>query len=53
MKFSKPYGRVTIVCTKLLGQPSFIQVDVIDTGYGIKQKDMPRLFKLFGFLEET
>ena len=30
-----------------------LEIQVIDTGIGIKQEDMCRLFKLFGFLDTT
>ena len=30
-----------------------LEVQVIDTGTGIKKKDLKKLFKLFGFIEET
>ena len=31
----------------------FLEVSVKDTGIGIKKKDLPKLFKLFGFLDTT
>lgn len=31
----------------------FLEVSVKDTGIGIKEKDLPKLFKLFGFLDTT
>ena len=30
-----------------------LEIQVIDTGIGIKQEDMCKLFKLFGFLDTT
>jgi len=30
-----------------------LEIQVIDTGIGIKQEDMSKLFKLFGFLDTT
>ena len=30
-----------------------LEIQVIDTGVGIKQEDMSKLFKLFGFLDTT
>ena len=29
-----------------------IQVEVIDTGIGIKKEDQDRLFRIFGFIEQ-
>ena len=30
-----------------------LEIQVIDTGIGIKQEDLGKLFKLFGFLDTT
>ena len=30
-----------------------LEVQVIDTGIGIKKEDLGKLFKLFGFLDAT
>lgn len=30
-----------------------IEISVVDTGIGIKQKDQKKLFKLFGFLDSS
>ena len=30
-----------------------LEIQVIDTGIGIKQEDISKLFKLFGFLDTT
>ena len=30
-----------------------LEIQVIDTGIGIKPEDMPKLFKLFGFLDTS
>lgn len=30
-----------------------LEIQVIDTGIGIKREDMSKLFKLFGFLDTT
>ena len=32
---------------------TFLEVQVQDTGIGISEKDMPKLFKLFGLLDST
>ena len=32
---------------------SFLEIQVKDTGIGIDEADIPKLFKLFGFLEST
>jgi signal transduction histidine kinase len=32
---------------------NFLEVKIIDTGVGIKEEDQPKLFQLFGFLENT
>lgn len=50
LKFCKPGGSVTIVC---LNKLPFVEVQVIDTGYGIKEEDLPKLFQLFGYLNQT
>ena len=30
-----------------------VKITVKDTGVGIKEEDIPKLFKLYGFLEST
>ena len=32
---------------------SYCEIQIKDTGYGIKEKDKKKLFKLFGFVETT
>lgn len=32
---------------------SFVEIQVVDTGCGIKRHDRKKLFKLFGFLKTT
>jgi two-component system sensor histidine kinase/response regulator len=39
--------------TENSGIQSFLRIDVEDTGVGIKDQDKSKLFKLFGFLDET
>ena len=34
-------------------EKDYIQIDIIDTGEGIKQTDMKKLFRLFGFTSST
>jgi signal transduction histidine kinase len=34
-------------------QNHYLQISVIDTGVGIKKEDQQKLFKLFGFLDNT
>ena len=34
-------------------QKNFLEVSVEDTGMGIKEEDKPKLFKLFGYLDEN
>lgn len=44
------------VFTKILEKSnnrSFLEVQVQDTGIGMKPEDLPKLFKLFGFLEAS
>jgi signal transduction histidine kinase len=44
IKFSKPEGIVTITAKK---EEDMVQISVSDTGIGIKEEDMGRLFKEF------
>jgi signal transduction histidine kinase len=50
LKFTQPHGKVCISCTKRNG---FIEIDVEDTGYGIKADNIPKLFQLFGYLQQS
>jgi len=34
-------------------EKSYLEVQVQDTGMGIKEEDQAKLFKLFGFVEST
>lgn len=51
LKFTEKNGSVTIFYTlyKQDGK-SYVEVQVKDTGLGIKRKDKSKLFKLFGFV---
>jgi signal transduction histidine kinase len=51
IKFSRREGSIEITCTK--SPDNLLLVEVRDTGYGIRSEDIPKLFKLFGFLEST
>jgi signal transduction histidine kinase len=48
-------GTVHIECKYLKeeGPHGAVQIKVIDSGVGIKKCDQEKLFKLFGFLEQT
>ena len=48
LKFTPPGGTITIA---LAQQHERIQITVTDTGVGIKQEDMPKLFQKFGMIE--
>lgn len=50
LKFSRPGGKVIIHCIKTEGA---IEIIVEDNGLGIKQEDLGKLFKLFGYLDRT
>mmetsp|Transcript_899 Transcript_899/g.1104 ORF Transcript_899/g.1104 Transcript_899/m.1104 type:complete len:142 (-) Transcript_899:671-1096(-) len=54
LKFSERGGKVTIFYSiyKLKGN-SYLEVQIKDTGFGIKTEDQSKLFKLFGFVEST
>jgi two-component system sensor histidine kinase ChvG len=39
IKFSKPGGTVKILCRLVKDEPSRVEIEVHDTGYGIKRKD--------------
>lgn len=53
LKFSKSYSDIWIICQKIRGNPDTIKITVVDSGYGIKQEDQDKLFKIFGYLERT
>ena len=38
---------------EMLLQHGMIEVQVVDTGIGIKDEDQKKLFKLFGFIDST
>ena len=47
-------GSVTIkVNITLIDQDKYLEVSVIDTGIGIKEEDQPKLFKLFGYVQDS
>lgn len=54
LKFTESNGTVTIYYTlyKQNGK-SFVEIQVKDTGLGIKRVDKSKLFKLFGFVQST
>jgi len=53
LKFTS-LGSVTItVSLEKEGGQEWLRVAVQDTGVGISQQDIPKLFRLFGFLEES
>ena len=52
LKFTPAHGSVSIIVS-LLENASFLQIQVVDTGVGIKKEDQKKLFKLFGFLTST
>jgi PAS domain S-box-containing protein len=43
VKFTNPEGQVMISCSK---QGDFYKVSVLDTGIGIDEKDLPKLFRI-------
>jgi len=54
LKFTEKGGEVTVFYSlyKLDGK-SYCEIQVKDTGMGIKRKDKKKLFKLFGFVQST
>lgn len=54
LKFSDKGGSVTVFFTLYkIGDKSYVEVQVRDTGQGIKKEDQKKLFKLFGFVTTT
>jgi signal transduction histidine kinase len=54
LKFTED-GHVEIrveIIKNLLGE-EFLVIDVIDSGIGIKAEDRDKLFKLFGFVQDS
>ena len=51
LKFTEAGGTVIVYYSvyKKNGN-SYVEVQIKDTGYGIKRKDKAKLFKLFGFV---
>jgi signal transduction histidine kinase len=52
LKFSRRGGQVTLHCRKNSDGPSVIEIEVTDTGYGIDKKDFPKIFQLYGYLQD-
>ena len=52
LKFTSKGGSVRIVTTYRHAPPS-LMFEVIDTGCGIRDQDLNKLFKLFGFLTNS
>lgn len=52
-KFTPDGGNITVRARMIPGEPKQIECSVEDTGIGIKQEDMPRLFKPFEQLESV
>ena len=52
LKFTPRDGKITIQCTLMKKEDANnqIKISVADTGLGIQQDDIPKLFQLFGFL---
>lgn len=50
-KFTPDNGRITVRARKIPGEPGQIECSVEDTGPGIKEEDISRLFKPFEQLE--
>lgn len=45
----EPYPELRAFC----GNDDMLEISVCDTGTGIKEKDMAKLFQLYGFIKET
>jgi len=50
LKFTKREGKITVSITE---KDNMVQVSVVDTGSGIAEEDMPKLFQKFGILPGT
>jgi len=46
-KFTPTGGSITVHCKKI---EDMVQIEIIDTGIGVKAEDMPKLFKKFSML---
>ena len=53
LKFTNK-GKITIVANQLLiKNEEHIEISVIDTGIGIKTEDFDKLFKMFGYIQDS
>ena len=39
--------------TRTLNGEQYLEVQVVDTGVGIKDEDKPKLFKMFGYIQDS
>lgn len=52
-KFTPDGGSVKVTALKIVGEPEYIECVVEDTGIGIKEEDIPKLFQPFQQLESV
>ena len=54
LKFTPNGGAIRIVATKVAQlEASFVRIEVVDNGTGISEANQQKLFKMFGYLNET